>query len=124
MTVGSHLIGIERSRQIMKEGWTADHDTQHDGQELTYAAAAYLLAHEKPVTAQGLWPWEQRYWKPTPNDRIRELTKAGALIAAEIDRMLYDDLELSDRVIGTMIAKGDARAQAVIDAQAAYEANQ
>ena len=26
--------------------------------------------------------------KPTPDDRIRELTKAGALIAAEIDRLL------------------------------------
>jgi hypothetical protein len=27
------------------------------------------------------------WWKPTPSDRIRELTKAGALIAAEIDRL-------------------------------------
>jgi len=33
------------------------------------------------------WPWEDRFWKPTPNDRVRELVKAGALIAAEIDRV-------------------------------------
>jgi hypothetical protein len=26
-------------------------------------------------------------WKPTPGNRIRELEKAGALIAAEIDRL-------------------------------------
>jgi hypothetical protein len=34
------------------------------------------------------WPWFQERWKPTPDNRIRELVKAGALIAAEIDRML------------------------------------
>jgi hypothetical protein len=33
------------------------------------------------------WPWTQRTFKPTPHDRIRELVKAGALIAAEIDRL-------------------------------------
>ena len=32
------------------------------------------------------WPWLDG-WKPTPDDRIRELAKAGALIAAEIDRL-------------------------------------
>jgi len=29
------------------------------------------------------------HWKPTPDDRVRELVKAGALIAAEIDRLNY-----------------------------------
>lgn len=32
-----------------------------------------------------LWPWNLKYWKP--GERIDELTKAGALIAAEIDRL-------------------------------------
>ena len=36
---------------------------------------------------KGIWPWNLIWWKPTPNDRIRELVKAGALIAAEIDRL-------------------------------------
>lgn len=31
------------------------------------------------------WPWNIKYWKPTPEDRIKELGKAGALIAAQID---------------------------------------
>jgi hypothetical protein len=32
------------------------------------------------------WPFPDGF-KPTPGDRVRELTKAGALIAAEIDRL-------------------------------------
>ena len=32
------------------------------------------------------WPWDESWWKPS-NDSIRNLVKAGALIAAEIDRL-------------------------------------
>lgn len=41
----------------------------------------------------GLWPgaWNKKWWKPATDSsfdlRIRELEKAGALIAAEIDRL-------------------------------------
>jgi hypothetical protein len=31
------------------------------------------------------WPWSFEWWKP--KDRIRNLVRAGALIAAEIDRL-------------------------------------
>jgi hypothetical protein len=34
-----------------------------------------------------LWPFAPERWKPSPSNRIRELVKAGALIAAEIDRL-------------------------------------
>jgi hypothetical protein len=34
-----------------------------------------------------MWPWEASWWKPSQTDRIKELAKAGALIAAEIDRL-------------------------------------
>jgi hypothetical protein len=35
-----------------------------------------------------VWPWEQPdWWKPSDNP-IRNLEKAGALIAAEIDRLI------------------------------------
>jgi len=33
-----------------------------------------------------LWPWGSEWWKPS-KDPIRDLVKAGALIAAEIDRL-------------------------------------
>lgn len=32
------------------------------------------------------WPWERKWWKPS-QDQVRNLVKAAALIAAEIDRL-------------------------------------
>lgn len=97
---GAALIAAERQRQIEAEGWTPEHDRiEHGGWELVYAAAAYLLhksgCQANPTVFEApavpiCWPWEDRFWKPTPDDRIRELTKAGALIAAEIDRLSND----------------------------------
>jgi hypothetical protein len=89
---GLELIAKERKRQIEKEGWTPDHDDEHEGEELARAAACYALpAHYRQVAGPIagvplLWPWAVRWWKPSP-DRVRELSKAGALIAAEIDRL-------------------------------------
>lgn len=90
--VGSHigvqLIADERQRQISAEHWTADHDDAHTDGELRDAAIAYAIAcedrpdHNRP----DLWPWDLSSWKPS-NDPIRNLVKAGALIAAEIDRL-------------------------------------
>lgn len=82
---GAERIAAERQRQIEEEGWTPEHDDGHDGGSLAGAAAAYTLANE-PLGAS-LWPWERSSWKPG-TDRIRQLEKAGALIAAEIDRLL------------------------------------
>ena len=39
------------------------------------------------IEGVGMWPWDLEWFKPSPYDRIRELVKAGALIAAEIDRL-------------------------------------
>ena len=97
MKTGIELIAEERQRQIEAEGWTAEHDAEHDQGELAAAAACYAFTpfmkdeiregYKVPPTP--MWPefWLAKYWKPTPNDRIRELQKAGALIAAEIDRL-------------------------------------
>jgi len=51
------------------------------------AAAAY--ASPRKTRKYRTSPWNVVWWKPTPDDRIRELAKAGALIAAEIDRLIY-----------------------------------
>lgn len=89
---GVELIALERQRQIAEEGYTAHHDDEHeyDGQ-MAQAAACYALPeslrgydHFKGVR---MWPWDKRYWKPRPDNRVAELIKAGALIAAEIDRL-------------------------------------
>ena len=94
--IGSELIAIERQRQIKKEGWTSKHDDQYINGELAKAAVCYATPPEIDLNAfftdnrVVLWPWIREFesWKPSPDDRIRELVKAGALIAAEIDRLL------------------------------------
>ena len=85
---GAKLIAQERQRQIREEHWSRRHDREHDESELARAAACYALPAEyrKKISLMHLvWPgfWD---FKPGPT-RIRELVKAGALIAAEIDRL-------------------------------------
>lgn len=96
MTTGADLIAAERQRQIDAEGWTPDHDASHEHDDLAQAAVCYALPavlreFEGSQAAPRDWPWGPHYWKPTPDDRVRELVKAGALIAAEIDRLQARD---------------------------------
>lgn len=95
MKNGIQLIAEERQRQIEQEGFTPERDKQYKEGELARAAAAYASADVyRSATSKGydntphIWPWGSEWWNPTPEDRIRELQKAGALIAAEIDRLL------------------------------------
>ena len=85
---GAEMIAAERQRQMSVEGWTPAHDDQHENGELLSAAVWYLdngceydLGLKLPP-----WPWEPESWKPR-EDRIRQLVIAGALVAAEIDRL-------------------------------------
>ena len=87
MTEGARRIVRERDRQLAEEGWTAEHDAHWEHGEIARAAACY--AWPIPATLKR-WPWDWKWWKPSPHDRIRELEKAGALIAAEIDRLLAE----------------------------------
>lgn len=95
---GAQLISIERERQMSEEGWDAQHDAKQLKAELAQAAICYAAdtaaQYETPNWRDELrslaihfWPWDKQWWKPTPNNPIRQLTKAGALIAAEIDRL-------------------------------------
>jgi hypothetical protein len=88
---GVELIAAERQRQVEVEGWTPEHDAGHAGESLAIAACCYALPptmrrYHFDGAAPTLWPWSITAWKPT-DDRVRELVKAGALIAAEIDRL-------------------------------------
>lgn len=103
---GTELIAAERRRQIEAEGWTSEHDAHHTKGQLAWAAACYVAPesvyrvelHDSYVAWREPWPieWvpnanrgEPGYvpWRRPATDRIRELVKAGALIAAEIDRL-------------------------------------
>lgn len=80
------LISKERHRQINVEGWTTEHDADHTDNSIAMAAVCYALPYyERDI--DNMWPWDKKSWKPTPENRIKELIKAGALIVAEIDRL-------------------------------------
>lgn len=103
MKTGIELIAKERDRQVTEEGWTSGHDQEHDRGELALASAAYASAElYRRTTSEGynntphIWPWTASSWKPTPKDRVRELVKAGALIAAEIDRLNLANGQIED----------------------------
>lgn len=87
---GDTLISLERYRQIKEEGYTAEHDAKH-GEDLAVAAVCYATPpRRRRWRTYGVpfeWPWDDQYWKPTPLNRVRELVKAGALIAAAIDAL-------------------------------------
>lgn len=89
---GAEQIVAERQRQINAEGWSPEHDDAHADLQLAWAAWSYLgrtlmVPGGASEVAPAAWPWSQEDWKPTPDDPVRQLVKAGALIAAEIDRL-------------------------------------
>lgn len=97
MSIGAEVIRHERARQEREEGFDASHDDLHTNGELAQAAACYAWPAPRPVAVKKAWPWELHWWKPVPSTfyegdeiaaRIKELGKAGALIAAEIDRLI------------------------------------
>ncbi|HCG0240758.1 TPA: hypothetical protein NI943_005591 [Pseudomonas aeruginosa] len=77
----------ERRRQVEAEGWTPEHDDEHDNGEMALAAASYAAyAHiELSGDLPFCWPWDQQWWKPTTTRR--DLVKACALGLAEIERL-------------------------------------
>ena len=85
-STASELIVAERIRQVRSEDWDESHDDNHTFGELARAAACYAMPPDIGMRTER-WPWDFGFWKPTPNDRIRELVKAGALIVAEIERL-------------------------------------
>lgn len=87
----------ERTRQIEAEGWTPEHDDEHDNGELASAGCAYALAAADALhpLSQGdgnytnepppMWLWDREWWKP--GEPRRMLVNAAALLLAEIERL-------------------------------------
>ncbi len=93
MKTGIEQIADERKRQIEVEGWTPNHDAIHIYGELAKAAACYAVYHTDAEVVEGdddAWPWAEE-WDKRGEDHHRNLVKAGALIAAEIDRIQAAD---------------------------------
>lgn len=102
------MIAAERRRQIEVEGYNPQDDKLYNADQLSRAAAAYLAFDTVGLPdGRHLWPWDASSFKPSARGRsdgywtrgnaaarVRDLTKAGALIAAEIDRL--QSLNLGD----------------------------
>ena len=89
LSAASVLVEIEaeRVRQVEEEGWTTEHDDEHDGGELAHAAGCYALFSGSNADADNppkYWPWDDG-WKPS--EYRRDLIKAAALLVAEIERL-------------------------------------
>ena len=89
---GVGAIYNERQRQLNDLGHTVDRDLRQGVGTLAKAAAAYALYGIMPKTStlnpRALWPWDAEMF--TPRDQRTNLERAGALIAAEIDRLDAD----------------------------------
>lgn len=77
-------VVAERERQVTAEGWTPEHDDSHPAGQMATAGICYAAMWAADDTAAADWPWDPEWWKP--KDRLRDLVRAGALIAAEADR--------------------------------------
>lgn len=87
-------VVAERERQVTAEGWTPEHDDSHPQGQLALAGVCYA-AEYVDMEAWGRfadtgrptqWPWDPEWWKPKNPER--DLIRAGALIAAEADRLV------------------------------------
>lgn len=76
----------ERERQKAVEGYTEAHDDDHVDESLAQAAACYAMPDGSGFI-HSFWPsrWQPCRWKP--NDRRKNLVRAGALVLAEIERL-------------------------------------
>lgn len=92
---GLQLI-IEGYRNLIGEEYVEENNSQG---ELAQAASCYAmpqrlrLLHDEEGAARRVpeqWPdsWYMSWWKPSPDNRMEELIKAGTLIAMELDRLL------------------------------------
>lgn len=104
---GIELIAEERQRQIDVKGYSEQYDSQHNASDLIYAAIAYVESAKvgvncfemgdtdereimrRKIEFGRLYPfgWYPFGWSFKPSSNIRDLVKAGALIAAAIDRL-------------------------------------
>jgi len=86
-SAGIEAIIRARLRQFTK-GYTPEHDRRHTVEDLLDAAKAYLASvtpHAYASDPMAYWPWPSDGFNP--GTREEALAKAGAMIAAALDRI-------------------------------------
>ena len=86
---GTVLIHKDRMEQLEKHKRIVIEDVRLNNRGQLRAAAGHLIRH-MPGSRDCPWGWDQELWDKMIAKPLFERTViAGALIAAEIDRMLY-----------------------------------
>lgn len=138
MKTGIELIADERKRQVEVEGYGEQHDSQHKASTLIYAAIAYVESAKVGVNCAEMGNTNEHEimmrkaeigihyplgWAFKPSTNVRDLVKAGALIAAAIDRLLSKLAENEDKTEKqgeqkasyiTMVETGDGGINALV----------
>jgi hypothetical protein len=86
--IGAGQRMVDRARGEMRKQALADL-AQAKEDPLGYWLGRERGGFKVPRGPLHRWPWEPEGWKPS-DDPIRNLVKAGSLIAAEIDRLLAE----------------------------------
>ena len=84
MKTGLEIIVEERIEQIENHGYDADHDDKHVNGEMLKLALYFITGDEDFYPYGWVTPIKAEVFK---KDRINQLAIAGAMIAAEIDRL-------------------------------------
>lgn len=93
MKTGIELIAQERQEQIGKHKWDEEHDSKHrEGQLAIAAEFAINPVENQTLLDAGYAGWEEFEDKVVCKGYKERLIIAGALIAAEIDRLNILDL--------------------------------
>lgn len=97
---GIELIAKERQEQIEKHGWTLEHDREHSSGQMAKLAATLSVYHTDAVVLESgdSIPDDWNLIKKVIGDSVKALTIAGALIAAEIDRLNYTEQPSDSRL--------------------------
>jgi hypothetical protein len=76
------MIANERNRQISVKGYSPEHDDEHDHGEIALAAAEFAEPFGLSL-ASNSWAYAR-----DEHTRLEQLAKAGALIVAEMERLM------------------------------------
>jgi hypothetical protein len=130
-------VAMERARQVLEEGYDAEHDREHQPGELAHAGACYI---DRAVTILGgfpldpdhhyrrpgtdgtadadliptAWPWGVDAWKPDDVLPGVMLVKGVALVCAELDRAGVTPGNLHDRSKAEALEAELAAAEAAV----------
>ena len=87
MLNGIELIADERQEQIEDHGRTVENDVKTNSDEQLRRAATRLFTKGETPAPKG---WDDRIWRKMHGKTYKErLIIAGALMAAELDRLIF-----------------------------------